>query len=174
MKRAIERISLNHALNATSVDPSSKRQHLARLRTNHKVLFIDRALHAAGLIRPLEMTCNHSSFLLQIKILRRGRSVRILAVQSPVAPNIRRLLLRWRLLSQRSSPTHHHQSEDSQNKRIATSLHHILHSHVRGTKNLPQSFHSFTLKYSNHSNKIKSSSIANTIPARPLKGHARP
>ena len=83
---AVERI----ALNAGPIDPPSKCQHVPGLRSNHKVLFIDRAFHTARLIRSFEMTFDHKSLLLKFQVLRGGCSVRILAVQSPLAGNYNR------------------------------------------------------------------------------------
>jgi hypothetical protein len=95
---AIEDIALNDAIDAGSIDPASKRQHVPGLRSNHEVLFIDRALHTAGLIRSFKMTRDHRPLLLKFQVLRGGGSVRILAVQGPFAGNIRRQLLCGRLL----------------------------------------------------------------------------
>lgn len=80
MKGAVDRIALNHPSHPRPIHPSAKRQHLARLRMNHDVLFLNRSLHPARLIRPLEMPGNHRPVLFQVKILRRGRSIRILAI----------------------------------------------------------------------------------------------
>ena len=64
VERAIECIALNHARNAGTTNPSPKRQHVSGLCSNHKMLFIDRALHTARLIRPLEVACDHRPILL--------------------------------------------------------------------------------------------------------------
>jgi CubicO group peptidase (beta-lactamase class C family) len=85
MESAVVRCALNHALNPGPIHPASKGQHVSGLGSNHEVLFIDRAFHTAGLIRPFEVTGDGRPFLLQVKVLRGGCSVRILAVQDPLA-----------------------------------------------------------------------------------------
>jgi hypothetical protein len=128
MERAVERVALNYALNAGSIDPPSKRQHVPGLRSNHQVLFVNCAFHAARLIRPFEMTFDHRPLLLKIQVLRGCCSVRILAVQSPFAGHIRRLLLRGRLLPKRRAYHRGHQSKTKQENRIKIPPHSILRS----------------------------------------------
>src|ERR1700691_1260481 len=100
---AVERIALNHALNAGSLNPPPKRQHVPGLRSNHEVLFIDRAFDAAGLVRSFEMTFDHRPLLLKVQVLGGGCSVRILAVQGPLAGNIGgQLLCGWLLRKRRT------------------------------------------------------------------------
>jgi hypothetical protein len=98
VKRPVVRIGPNHSSLARPIRPPAKRQNISRLRPHHQMLNIDRPLHPARLIRPLEVPFDRSAFLLQFKVLRRSRPIRILAIQSPVARNIRRLLLCRRLL----------------------------------------------------------------------------
>lgn len=69
---AVERCALNHALNPGSIHPASKSQHVSGLGSNHEVLFINRAFHTAGLIRPFEVAGDGRPFLLQVQVLRGG------------------------------------------------------------------------------------------------------
>jgi hypothetical protein len=64
---AIERVALNHALNAGSLDPPSKRQYVPGLRSHHQVLFIDQPA-------PHQPT-QHALALLQLRLLRLGRVI---------------------------------------------------------------------------------------------------
>jgi hypothetical protein len=156
MERAIVRIALNHALNPRSLNPASKCQHIASLRTHHQVLHIDRALHSTRLIRPFEVAFDRSSLLLQLKVLRRSRSVWILAIQSPLARNIRRLLLWRRLLRQGDRSRQKHQTNPKYKKLPVESLHAILHRQVNDVEKstaISQLFHPFPRR------KIKFSSI---------------
>ncbi len=63
MKRSIVRITLHHAINPWAINPPAKHQHNARLRLNHEVLHINRALHPTRLVRPLEVPADHRPFL---------------------------------------------------------------------------------------------------------------
>jgi hypothetical protein len=116
VKRSIERISLHHTIDPRPIHASTKHQNDTRLCLHHKMLHIDCAFHAARLVRSLEMTGNHSSLLLQLKIFCRSRSVGIFAVQSPVAGSICGLLLCRRLLSPHESGIHRHQDETNQSE----------------------------------------------------------
>jgi hypothetical protein len=69
MESTIERIALNHALNTRSINTPAKRQNIARLRTNHEMLVVDSAFHTTRLVRPFEVTSNHSPLLLKLKVL---------------------------------------------------------------------------------------------------------
>jgi hypothetical protein len=75
------------------------------------MLVIDRAFDAARLVRPLEMPGDHIPLLLQFKKLRRGASVRVFAVQSPLTRDVGRQLLRRRLLREQKTT-----AENRQNK----------------------------------------------------------
>jgi hypothetical protein len=121
MEGAVERCALNHALNPGSVHPPSKCQHVSGLGSNHEMLFIDRAFHTAGLIRPFEVAGDGRPFLLQVQVLRGGCSIRILAVQDPLAGNTGRLLLwRWLLCERRTAC---HQPKTNIQNRIPIPLH---------------------------------------------------
>jgi hypothetical protein len=100
MEGAIERCALNHSLNSRSIDPASKGQHVSGFGSNQEVLFIDGTFYT-GLPGPFEVTCNGRPFLLKVQILRRGRSVWILAIQDPLTGNAGGLLLRRWLLGER-------------------------------------------------------------------------
>ena len=47
MESAIERISLNHPIDTRPVNPSAKGQNTTRLGTNHEMLVLNSAFHAA-------------------------------------------------------------------------------------------------------------------------------
>src|SRR5277367_5001496 len=123
MERPIKRIPLHHAIHPRPIHAPAKHQHVPRLRLHHKMLHIDSPFHAARLIRPLEVPRDHRSLLLQIQILRRSRSIRILAVQSPLPRSIRRHLLRRRSLPQRHASHHHPQNQAKHPIAQSKSLH---------------------------------------------------
>jgi hypothetical protein len=123
MKSTIERISLHHAIDTRPVDPPAKSQNTARLRTNYEMLVIDGAFHAPWLIRPFEMARNHAPVLSEIKELGRSRSVRVVAVQSPLARDAGGLFLRRRLLGAREVAGEDRQGETKDEDIQAKSLH---------------------------------------------------
>jgi hypothetical protein len=64
---AVEGVALNYAVNARPVDSSAKRQDIARFGVDHKMLNVDCAFYATGLIGAFEMAGNHSALLLKVK-----------------------------------------------------------------------------------------------------------
>jgi len=131
---AIERSALNNTFNPRPIDSPTERQNISSLRTHYEMLIVDCALYPTRLIRPFEMARNHSSFLLKLKKLRRRCSIRIFAVQSPVARDIGGLLLRWRLLRERKTTGENHQSKTRHEDPQAISLHYILQGNVTHSK----------------------------------------
>src|ERR1700677_877595 len=134
MERPIERVALHRPIHPRPIHSPSKHQHIARLRLHHKMLHIDRPLHAARLIRSLEVAADHHPLLLQLKVLRRSRPVRIFTVQSPVSRGIRGQLLRRRLLPHRNLRANPNQAETQQQKSVAISFHPILRVHGNNIK----------------------------------------
>jgi hypothetical protein len=80
---------LDGSVYSRALDPSAKYERLSRIRPNDKVLQVNRAGHAAGLVRTFEVTLNAASSLLEIKILGRGGSIGVIAVQGPLTLDIR-------------------------------------------------------------------------------------
>jgi hypothetical protein len=126
MEVAIEGVALNHAFDTRPIHPPAKRQDIARFGSNHKMLIVDCAFDAARLVRPLEVARDHIPLLLEFKKLRRGASIRILAVQSPLTRDAGRLLLRRRLLREQKTTAKNHQSKTKYQNPQAVSLHHVL------------------------------------------------
>src|ERR1700733_430447 len=138
MKRPIERIPLHNPVHPGPIHPPSKHQHIPRLRLHHQMLHIYSPFHPTRLIRPLEVPFNRRSCLLQIQVLRRSLSIRILAIQSPLPRGIRRHLLRRRSLPQRHSGHHHSQNQTKHKIAQPKSLHRILR-HFRIPNSLQKS-----------------------------------
>ena len=126
MEVAVVGIALNHAFNSRPIDPAAKRQNIASLCSNHQMLVVNRAFHAPRLVRPLEMPGDHIPLLLQFKKLRRGASVRVFAVQSPLTRDVGRQMLRWRLLREQKTTAEDHQSKTKHQNPQAISLHYVL------------------------------------------------
>jgi hypothetical protein len=68
----VEGVALNYAFDAWTIDSSAKRQDIARLGVDYKMLVVDCAFYATGLIWAFEMAGDHSPLLLKVKVLRRG------------------------------------------------------------------------------------------------------
>lgn len=64
MKCSHERASLYDAVHFRSVNPSAEDEHTPCLRPHHKVSFVDRAFHSAGLVWALEVTFDLGAILL--------------------------------------------------------------------------------------------------------------
>jgi hypothetical protein len=126
MEVAIVGVALNHAFDTRPIHPSTKRQDIACLRSNHQMLIIDRAFDTPRLVWPLEVARDHIPLLLQFKKLRRRAPIRIFTIQSPLTRNAGRLLLRRRLLREQKTAAENHQSETKRKNPQAISLHHIL------------------------------------------------
>jgi hypothetical protein len=158
MEGAIKGVALNHAFDTRPIHPPAKCQDIARLRSNHQMLVVDRAFDAARLVRSLEVAANHTSLLLQFKKLRRGAPVWIFAIQSPLTRDVSRLLFSRRLLPNGKAASEDHQSKAKHQTPQATSLHHVLlamqrHSKIYSNSRILSSFLS-----AKTSGKIKSSS----------------
>jgi hypothetical protein len=69
VKGSVEGLALNNPVHYWPIDPATKYQYAAGLRTNYKMLYVDRAFDPSGLIRALEVSFDLRTFLLQIEIL---------------------------------------------------------------------------------------------------------
>jgi hypothetical protein len=90
--------TLNDAVYAIAFNAATKDEDVAGIGSNNKVLLVDGALDAAGLVGTFEVSFNDIALLLEVEVFAGGGAVRVFAIEGPLASDAGGLLLGWRLL----------------------------------------------------------------------------
>jgi hypothetical protein len=91
-------IALYHSVYSLPVDSPTEYKGLTGLGSDDEVLLIDGPLDSSGLVRAFEVPFDRGSSLLEVKILGRGCSIGIVAIQRPFTGDICWSTLRRHLL----------------------------------------------------------------------------
>jgi hypothetical protein len=87
---AMKDVPLHCPIHPWPIDSASKNKGFSGFGADDEVLVVDRAFHAPGLVGTLEVAFNRVSGLLELEILGRSTSIRVVTVERPLPGDIGR------------------------------------------------------------------------------------